>query len=73
MMPRSQAQSDFVIATEPVPVELPDVARAVELPMMKVRTQEAGEVATRWVMRLVLFTFLLLGLIMWLGHIPSGG
>ncbi|HEV7558839.1 MAG TPA: hypothetical protein VGO00_25380 [Kofleriaceae bacterium] len=72
-MPRSPAQSDFVIASEPVDIALPDAARAVELPRMVVRTNEAGEFATRWVMR---FTFLVLAILAILcivgPHIPAG-
>jgi hypothetical protein len=40
---------------------------------MIVRTPFAGEVATRWVMRLALFALLVLALVCAIGpHIPSG-
>jgi len=72
-MPRSPAQSDFVIASEPRAVELPAVARVVELPRMVIRTNEAGELATRWVMRLTILALALLAILCAVGpHIPSG-
>jgi small neutral amino acid transporter SnatA (MarC family) len=73
-MPRSPAQSDFVIASEPAPVALPDIAQPVVLPTMIIRTTQAGERATRWVLRFVLVSLALLAFTaLVLGHIPSGG
>ena len=73
-MPRSPAQSDFVIASEPRVVDLPDVARVVELPRMAIRTNEAGERSTRWVMRLTFLALAILAILCAVGpHIPSGG
>lgn len=72
-MPRAPEQSDFVLVREPEPVALPVVAQIVELPLAKVRTSEAGATATKWVMRLVLLTFILLGIVTALGHVPTGG
>jgi hypothetical protein len=57
-MPRSPAQSDFVIASEPVTI---------------VRTNEASELATRWVMRLTFLVLAILAILCIVGpHIPAG-
>ena len=73
-MPRSPAQSDFVIASEPAPVLLPAVADPVTLPTMIVKTTQASARSTRWVLRFVLLAFALLAFTtLVLGHIPSGG
>jgi len=71
-MPRTSAQCDFVLAREPEPVALPQVGQVIELPLAKLRTSEASATATKWVMRLVLLTFILLGIVTVLGHIPAG-
>ena len=72
-MPRSPAQSDFVIASEPVMVTLPPVARVVELPRMAIRTNFAGELSTRWVMRFAILALAILAILCVVGpHIPSG-
>jgi hypothetical protein len=72
-MPRSPAQSDFVIEREPAPVALPPQAASVELPVMIVQSPFANEVATRWVMRLALLALLLLAVLCAVGpHLPGG-
>jgi hypothetical protein len=60
IMPRSPAQSDFVVKSEPVPAE--ELAAA-----------EAGAFATRWVMRATFFVLFVLVVLCLVGpHIPSG-
>jgi hypothetical protein len=77
-MPRSAAQSDFVVESAPVElvmVEGPigDGTEPVELPRMEWRTTEASSRATRVVMT---FTFIVLAALAVLAlvapHIPSG-
>lgn len=73
-MPRSSAQSDFVIAAPPKPVELPESADAVSLPRATWRTPFASKRATFWVYAFVALTLLALFVVtMIAGHIPSGG
>jgi len=56
-MPRSPAQSDFVVTR---PTEVPPAA-------------EASEFASRWVLRISLFSLLVLAIVCTiLAHIPSG-
>jgi len=80
-MPRSAAQSDFVVQARPReedPAELPvgpigEATGPVELPRMAVRTPFASARATRLVMG---FTFIVLGVLALLTmigpHIPAG-
>jgi len=59
-MPRSPAQSDFVVKSEPVSEEALAAA-------------EAGAFATRWVMRVTFFVLFVLIVLTIVGpHIPSG-
>jgi hypothetical protein len=78
-MPRSQAQSDFVVypAAAPTdgtqPVEPVDEAAPGALPPAALRSVEASATATRWVMALTWFMLILLVLLCLIGpHIPSG-
>jgi hypothetical protein len=76
-MPRSSAQSDFVVGPAPVELDasepLPDGADGAALPVAVVRTSRASERTTRWVMRLTWFMLAVLALICAIGpHIPSG-
>jgi hypothetical protein len=76
-MPRSSAQSDFVIHAEPEvfdqPVELPRGADAVHLPRAVLRSNEASAFATRWVMRVLFVLFAALAILTLVGpHIPAG-
>lgn len=69
-MPRSQAQSDFSVARAPE-LALPDAAAPVALPAS--RGSEAGEFATRWVLRLTVAALVALALLCAIGpHIPAG-
>jgi hypothetical protein len=73
-MPRSPAQSDFVLAA-PVPevVELPPQAVVVELPKAQLRSTEASTRATRWVMTFTWVVLAILALLCAIGpHIPAG-
>jgi hypothetical protein len=76
-MPRSSAQSDFVVLADPDPVpdpELPAAAGPVRLPPRAwLRSNEASAIATRIVMiatGLVLAALLVLTLVG--PHIPAG-
>ena len=72
-MARSQAQSDFSVSRPPE-VRLPAAAAAVALPQPEARAAEAGELATRWIMRLTLLVLLALVVLCAVGpHIPAGG
>jgi hypothetical protein len=73
-MARSQAQSDFVFAAPPPEViELPEVARALELPRAEVRTVFASARATKWVLTFVWIVLGVLTLLCAIGpHIPAG-
>lgn len=75
-MPRSSAQSDFAVVRLPDPaavVELPPAARPVSLPRAVLRSDEAGAVATRWVMRATVVLLIVFALLCLIGpHIPSG-
>jgi hypothetical protein len=77
-MPRSAAQSDFVVQTSPPEEELSDGpigdgTGPVELPRAAVRTTQASERATRFVMTLTLIVLGLLVLLTLIGpHVPSG-
>ncbi len=63
-MPRSPAQSDFVVTR---PVELDDAA------VEAARSSEASARATRWVMTLTFVMLAMLALICAIGpHIPAG-
>jgi hypothetical protein len=78
-MPRSAAQSDFVVQSSP-PTEAPpagpigEATGPVELPRARLRTPFASERATRLVMS---FTFIVLAVLVLLTligpHVPSGG
>jgi hypothetical protein len=78
-MPRSSAQSDFVVQARPAeedpPLEGPigEATAPVELPRAAIRTRFASAGATRFVMT---FTFIVLGVLVLLTligpHIPSG-
>jgi hypothetical protein len=68
---RSVEQSDFSIVRMP-DVELPDSAAPMELPGAP-RSNEAGELVTRWVMRIALVLLAALFVLCAVGpHIPSG-
>jgi hypothetical protein len=72
-MARSQAQSDFSVARPPEPAEidLPAVAGPVTLPAAQ--TGYAGELTTRWMMRITLVLLLAFAVLCAVGpHIPSG-
>ncbi len=76
-MPRSSAQSDFVIQSEnevfSEPVQLPPEANPVMLPMATWRTNLASTRATTLVYWLVGLSLLLLVVLTVVGpHIPSG-
>jgi hypothetical protein len=76
-MPRSAAQSDFIVER---PVEVPvltgpigEGTAMVELPRATVRTTEASERATRWVMGVTFFMLAILTILCMVGpHIPAG-
>jgi hypothetical protein len=71
-MARSEAQSDFSVS-RPVPaeVDLPAVTRPVALPA--VAAGQAGELVTRWILRITLVMLLALAVLCAVGpHIPSG-
>ncbi|MEJ7603395.1 MAG: hypothetical protein WKG01_36245 [Kofleriaceae bacterium] len=75
-MPRSSAQSDFVVRREPPPgvIDLPDGAKAMELPRATLISNEASARATKivlWATVIMLATLVLLTVIG--PHIPSGG
>ena len=73
-MPRSPAQSDFVLAA-PVRevIELPPQALVVELPKAQLRSNEASTRATRWVMTFTWVVLAILALLCAIGpHIPAG-
>jgi hypothetical protein len=77
-MPRSAAQSDFVVTREPTAdevlvVDLPDGAKSVELPRAKLISNEASAGATRIVLWATLIMLAALALLTAIGpHIPSG-
>ena len=72
IMARSQAQSDFSVSRPPE-VELPAVAVPVALPHGEALGAEAGELATRWVLRLTMLVLLALAVLCMVGpHIPAG-
>jgi hypothetical protein len=76
-MPRSSAQSDFVIQSEnevfSEPVQLPAEADPVVLPAATWRTNLASARATKLVYWFVGFTLLMLLVLTLVGpHIPSG-
>ena len=69
-MARSPAQSDFSVARHPEP-ELPPIAQPVTLP--EAQAGLAGELATRWMMRITVALLLALAVLCAVGpHIPSG-
>lgn len=76
-MPRSAAQSDFVVYSD-APVELPagpigDATGPVELPRAVLETPEASARATRIVMSVTWFVLALLAVLCAVGpHIPAG-
>lgn len=75
-MPRTAAQSDFVFRApdpEPVARELPPGIDPVALPRVTLRSTEASERATWWVMRATWLVLLALALLCAIGpHIPAG-
>jgi hypothetical protein len=76
-MPRTSAQSDFVIRAEQEvfdqPVALPPGANPVELPRAILRSEEATARATKWTMTYVWIVLALLAVLSAVGpHIPSG-
>ena len=71
-MARSQAQSDFSVE-RPVAVVLPESAQPVGLPDAQALAAQAGELATRWVLRVTWLMLLALALLCMVGlHIPAG-
>jgi hypothetical protein len=76
-MPRSAAQSDFVVYRD-APVELPagpnsDATGPVELPRAVLQSSEASARATRIVMGLTWFMLAVLAILCMVGpHIPAG-
>jgi hypothetical protein len=71
-MPRSSAQSDFVVRTVGRGGNHTEDA-AGELPKAELVSTEASELATRWVMRWTWFVLVALALLCAIGpHIPSG-
>jgi len=69
-MPRSSAQSDFVVRRE-APVALPPAALLVSLPEAPVH--QASALATRWVLRATIFLLVVFAALCAIGpHIPSG-
>jgi hypothetical protein len=74
-MPRSQAQSDFVITQPPIeePVELPEGAKAILLPIAKRPSNEASARMTRIVLAITMIMLALGTILVAVGpHIPSG-
>ncbi len=74
-MPRSQAQSDFVIRQPAIeePLRLPDAAAPVALPPAKLRSPEASARATRIVMTITFVMLAIAAILVAVGpHIPSG-
>jgi small neutral amino acid transporter SnatA (MarC family) len=71
-MARSQAQSDFSVIRER-DLALPACAGPVALPDAQALRSQAGELATRWVMRATWLLLLALAVLCTVGaHIPSG-
>lgn len=71
-MPRSQAQSDFSVTRAPE-VQLPAAAAPVELARAAELGAQAGELATRWILRLTVLLLLALAALCMVGpHIPAG-
>jgi hypothetical protein len=67
-MPRSSAQSDFVIQAEPEVFDQP-----AALPRAVLRSDEATARATRWTMTYVWFVLALLAVLATVGpHLPGG-
>jgi len=76
-MPRSSAQSDFVITPAvfdpPEEVALPSEAEPIQLPRAVLRSDEASAVATKWVMMFVWIVLAALAVLTIVGpHIPGG-
>ena len=77
-MPRSAAQSDFVVVSRPPEADLPagpigDATGAVELPRAVLRSTEASARATRLVMTWTFLVLTALALLTLIGpHVPSG-
>ena len=71
-MARSQAQSDFSVE-RPVEVVLPGTAQPVGLPDARALAAQAGELTSRWVMRVTWLMLLALAVLCLVGpHIPAG-
>jgi hypothetical protein len=77
-MPRSAAQSDFVVQASPLEADLPagpigEATGPVELPRAVIRTAFASERATRLVMAFTFIVLAALALLTVIGpHVPSG-
>jgi hypothetical protein len=77
-MPRSAAQSDFVVVSRPPEADLPagpigDATGPVELPRAVLRSTEASARATRLVMTWTFIVLTALALLTLIGpHVPSG-
>jgi len=71
-MARSAAQSDFSVA-RPTVVALPATADFVALPDAEALRTQAGDLASRWVMRATWLVLLALAVLCVVGpHIPAG-
>lgn len=71
-MARSAAQSDFSVA-RPAVVALPSTTDAVALPDAEALHSQAGELASRWVMRATWLVLFALAVLCVVGpHIPAG-
>jgi hypothetical protein len=71
-MARSAAQSDFSVV-RPVVVALPATADAVALPDADALRAQAGELSSRWVMRVTWLALFALAELCLVGpHIPAG-
>jgi hypothetical protein len=71
-MGRSEAQSDFSVV-RPAEVALPATTHPVALPDAEAIRAQAGDLASRWVMRATWLLLLALAVLCLVGpHIPSG-
>lgn len=73
-MARTEGQSDFVFRPHPVePLDSAVGGEAGELPRAVMRTSEASEVSTKWMLRITFVMLLAFALLCAIGpHIPAG-